>query len=149
MQLLGGEVGAQLISACHMRHSVAVVLLEQGSCFFPPGAKSGMGPDVGRHGWYHCAHAYGTVIGMSTNLRLSDDAAVALREASRRSGRSQQELLREAVDRYLGLSKGVPTRERALSSGLVRAPSPFRDPAPAIELPDVSTVDLLARDADR
>lgn len=86
---------------------------------------------------------------MSTNLRLSKHAATALREASRKSGRSQQDLLREAVDRYLGLSKDAATRERAVSSGLVSPPAPFHDPAPAVELSGVSTLELLARDSDR
>jgi len=89
-------------------------------------------------------------MGMSTNLRLSPDAAAALREAARVSGRSQQELLREAVDRYLGLSRAGGTRDQAVAAGLVRPPSPFRDTKPALRLSrGVSSLGLLDRDEDR
>ena len=40
---------------------------------------------------------------MATNLRLSPESARALQDAARASGRSQQELIREALDQYLGL----------------------------------------------
>ena len=90
------------------------------------------------------------MIGMSTNLRLSAEAAQALREAARRSGRSQQELLREAVDRYLGLNRGAGTRDRAIAAGIVRAPSPFRDTKPVLRLRrGVSSLDLLDREETR
>ena len=42
---------------------------------------------------------------MATNLRLRPDAARALREAAERTNRSQQDLIREAVDLYLGLGQ--------------------------------------------
>jgi hypothetical protein len=88
---------------------------------------------------------------VSTNLRLSPDAAVALRDAARKSGRSQQELLRDAVDRYLGLSReGGSTRDQAVAAGLVRPPTPFRDTKPAVHLVrGVSSLDLLDRDDGR
>jgi Ribbon-helix-helix protein, copG family len=99
---------------------------------------------------YHDACTIGTMIGVSTNLRLSPDAAVALRDAARKSGRSQQELLREAVDRYLGLSRDVGTREQAVAAGLVRPPWPFRDTKPALKLRrGLSSLALLDRDEDR
>lgn len=89
--------------------------------------------------WYHR--------GVSTNLRLCPDAVSALREASRRSGRSQQDLLREAVDQFLGLSRDVSARQSAVASGLVRPPAPFRDTTPDVELGrGVSSLDLLDRD---
>lgn len=85
--------------------------------------------------------------GVATNLRLSREAAAALREAAQRTGRSQQDLLREAVDRHLGLKPEQSARDRAVSEGLVEPPSPFRDVAPSIELPgNVTTLDLLDRD---
>lgn len=85
---------------------------------------------------------------MASNLRLSPDAEVALREASVRSGRSQQELLREAVDRYLGLTRDPNTRDRAVAAGLVRPPSRFRDTEPTLRLdrPGDSSLGLLDRD---
>jgi len=87
---------------------------------------------------------------MSTNLRLDERAAAALRAAAAESGRSQQELLREAVDRYLGLDEPQSSRERALSRGLVKAPTPMRDVEPSIRLNSGTTTrDLLDRDGDR
>ena len=87
---------------------------------------------------------------MSTNLRLGDEAAAALRDAARRTGRSQQELLRDAVDQYLGLRRGPTTRDQAIQSGLVRPPAPFQDTKPGIVLPTgKSSIDLLERDSDR
>lgn len=92
----------------------------------------------------------GTIADVSTNLRLSPEAEIALRDAARKSGRSQQELLREAVDRYLGLSRSVSARDRAVAAGVVRPPSPFRDTKPAVRLRrGVSSLDLLERDEDR
>jgi hypothetical protein len=87
---------------------------------------------------------------MSTNLRLDERAAAALRAAAAKSGRSQQELLREAVNRYLGLDAAQNSRDLALAKGLVKAPTPMRDVEPEIHLaPGMGTLDLLDRDADR
>ncbi len=87
---------------------------------------------------------------MSTNLRLDERAAAALRAAAAKSGRSQQELLREAVDRYLGLDEAPSSRERALAQGLVKAPTPMLDVEPWIHLSSgTTTLDLLDRDSDR
>ena len=84
---------------------------------------------------------------MATNLRLSARTALALREASQRSGRSQQELLREAVERYLGLDKGATDRERAIAQGVVKEPTPFQDIRPTIALPTgLNSLDLLDRE---
>jgi hypothetical protein len=86
---------------------------------------------------------------VAMNLRLSDAAARALRAAAEASGRSQQDLLREAVDRYLGLSPTASDRDRARASGLVRTGTPFRDVVPSVRLPSgVSTRDLLDADHD-
>lgn len=91
---------------------------------------------------------YHSVVAM--NLRLSDAAAAALRAAAQRTGRSQQELLREAVEQYLGLHRDSTTREQAIQSGLVRPPAPFQDVKPGIVLPTgQSSIDLLERDHDR
>jgi len=92
--------------------------------------------------WYHR--------GVATNLRLDERAASALRDASKRTGRSQQELLREAIDRYLGLGATESARDRAVGSGLVKSPSPFVDAEPSIKLAaGLSTLDLLDRDDER
>jgi len=87
---------------------------------------------------------------VSTNLRLSEQAAAALRQASARTGRSQQELLREAVHRYFGLKEDEAARDRAVASGIVRSPTPFWDVAPSVTLArGLTTLDLLDREDDR
>ncbi len=87
---------------------------------------------------------------MATNLRLTHDAATALRDAARRTGRSQQDLLREAVDRYLGIRAQDSPRDRAVIAGVVKAPSPFVDVVPTVALPSGhSVLDLLDRHNDR
>jgi len=87
---------------------------------------------------------------VATNLRLSEQAVTALRAAAQQSGRSQQDLIREAVDRYLGLAPGATAREQAIEAGLVRPPTPFRNDPPTLRLPPgVSTADLLDREDTR
>ena len=87
--------------------------------------------------------------GMATNLRLSPKAADALRAAAKRSGRSQQDLLREAVDRYLGLGDQTDL-DRAVADGRVHRPTAFRDVRPLGAMPGpLATLDLLDRDDDR
>lgn len=87
---------------------------------------------------------------MSTNLRLSDAAAEALRAVAQQSGRSQQDLLREAVDRFLGLSTTADSRARAVAAGLVRPPSAFADVEPTLDPgPGGSSLALLHRDDER
>lgn len=84
------------------------------------------------------------------NLRLSGEAAAALRAAAERSGRSQQDLLREAVDRLLGLHSNGTDRDRAIQAGIVEPPSAFRDVIASVELrDDRTTLDLLDRDRER
>ena len=74
-----------------------------------------------------------------------------MRAAAQRTGRSQQEVLRAAVDRYLGL--GEPTaprtdREVLIAAGTVRpARTPFRAERPKLALPaGTDTTDLLERE---
>ncbi len=84
---------------------------------------------------------------MSTNLRLSDELADALRDAARRRGQSQQEIVREALARELGLASDMTAMERAVRAGTVEAPEPFRDVEPTLVLPKgMSSLDLLDRD---
>jgi len=90
------------------------------------------------------------MIAMATNLRLSAPATAALRELSVTTGRSQQELIREAVDRFLGRTGEPEVRQRAIESGLFKAPTPFQDVTPSIRLEHGrTTVDLLDRDDDQ
>ena len=87
---------------------------------------------------------------MATNLRLDERAASALRDASARTGRSQQELLREAIDRYLGLAATESSRDRAVASGVVKSPSRLVDVEPNIRLGNgLTSMDLLDRDDEQ
>jgi Ribbon-helix-helix protein, copG family len=87
---------------------------------------------------------------MATNLRLRPDAQEALRVEAVRTGRSQQELIREAVDRYLGLTQPAPARsesERLIAAGVVLpARTGYRDTDEPLALPaGTSSLDLLDR----
>ena len=89
---------------------------------------------------------------MATNLRLKPGTETALREESERTGRSQQDLIREALDQYLGL-KETPSSARAsiqdlIDSGLVRPPRmPYRRATRRLKLPEgVTSLDLLDRE---
>lgn len=86
---------------------------------------------------------------MATNLRLRPDSEAALRAESERSGRSQQEILRDALDRYLELAN----RDRSGDDGLLRSGallpprSRYRKVTPTTRPPaGVTSLDLLDRD---
>jgi predicted transcriptional regulator len=84
---------------------------------------------------------------VSTNLRLSPELVAALREAADRTGRSQQDIIREAITKQLGLVTSQSEMQRAIDEGTVQAPSPFRDVEPSLELPPgTSSLDLLVRE---
>lgn len=90
---------------------------------------------------------------MATNLRLRADAEKALRDRAADTGRSQQQLIREAVDQYLGLRLPTVPRtdaEALIADGQVLPPrSAFRELSDAelTRLPDgVRSEDLLDRD---
>ena len=91
------------------------------------------------------------MLAVATNLRLRPDAERALRAEAARTGRSQQALIREAVDLFLGLSTDVPARTDADVLVATRAVLPPRRPfAVAEEMaelgPGTTTLDLLDRD---
>lgn len=83
------------------------------------------------------------------NLRLGAEAEAALKTEAERTGRSQQDLLREAVGTYLGL---VPEQaggvDSLVSRGTVTRPRvPFRDVTPRLHLlPEEDSLDILDRD---
>jgi hypothetical protein len=89
---------------------------------------------------------------MATNLRLRREAEDAIRAEAARTGRSQQELIREAIDAYLGLRESRPGSEAdalVANRSVLPARSPFVevDEEDMVPLPDgVSTLDLLDRD---
>jgi hypothetical protein len=83
------------------------------------------------------------------NLRLGAEAEAALRAEAKRTGRSQQDILREAVGKYLGL---IPDQagdtDPLVARGKVTPPRvPFRDVRPRLRLePGETSLDLLNRD---
>lgn len=84
------------------------------------------------------------------NLRLRPEAAVALRARAEQTGRSQQEIVREAVDRYLALADTGPPnvvgdREQLINSVLPPR-TPYRRTTPTLTSPNgVTSLDLLDR----
>lgn len=74
---------------------------------------------------------------MATNLRLNERAAAAVRAEARRSGRSQQDVIRTAVDKYLHLDDAESDAERARRYlAKARPPvAPFRDIKPEERVP--------------
>lgn len=92
--------------------------------------------------WYH--H------GVAMNLRLSPETQQAVRREAERTGRSQQEVIREAIGRHLGLVAGGDARGELgmlVSTGTVRPPrAPYRKASKRLTLPPgVATGDLLHR----
>jgi len=88
--------------------------------------------------------------GMATNLRLRTDAEQALRREAIRSGRTQQDIIRAAVDRYLGLATEVTPRTELgtlLADGSVRPPRTEFTVVPARVRLDgrLTSLDLLDR----
>ena len=88
---------------------------------------------------------------MAMNLRLSPETATALQAEAERTGRSQQEIVREAVTRHLHLVEDdslAIDRDQARSAHVVRpARVAYRKVTPRLHLPeDTSSLDLLDRD---
>jgi hypothetical protein len=88
---------------------------------------------------------------MAMNLRLGPDAEEAVRREAQRTGRSQQDVIREAVSRHLGLPVGEGLRgdlSMLVSTGTVRPPrAPYRRVVKRLSLPPgITSADLLDRD---
>ncbi|GAA3730919.1 hypothetical protein GCM10022239_04400 [Leifsonia bigeumensis] len=88
---------------------------------------------------------------MATNLRLRPEVETALRKEAERTGRSQQALIREALESFLGLAPNKPTGrtlDELIAAGIVHPPrEPFRRAPRLAPLPEgVTTVDLLDRE---
>jgi len=84
------------------------------------------------------------------NLRLSPEAEEAVRREADRTGRSQQEVIREAIGRHLGLVTGEGTRSELslmVSMGNVRPPRALsRKVVTRLRLPPgMTSADLLDR----
>lgn len=72
---------------------------------------------------------------MATNLRLRPDAEAALRAEAQRSGRSQQKILRDAIDRYLNLARGdSASGDALLRSGTLLPPRTRQSGSPGRSL---------------
>jgi hypothetical protein len=87
---------------------------------------------------------------MAVNLRLTPEVASALQAEAERTGRSQQEILREAVSRHLHLVGDEPVgtdRNAARDAQVVRpARIAYRKVTPRLRLPkDLNSLDLLDR----
>ncbi|HLI02425.1 MAG TPA: ribbon-helix-helix protein, CopG family [Acidimicrobiales bacterium] len=83
------------------------------------------------------------------NLRLGPEAEEAVRAEAQRSGRSQQDVIREAVDRYLGLSR-PPASDRPDHFGAAPRPrTPYRKMARRLVLPTGMTSESLLDRDDR
>lgn len=87
---------------------------------------------------------------MATNLRLRPEAENAVRTEAQRAGRSQQDIIREAVDHYLGLTSRAARASKLdelVASGMILQPRvPYRKPRRRLTLPDgVSSAELLDR----
>ncbi|WP_344292241.1 ribbon-helix-helix protein, CopG family [Agromyces neolithicus] len=91
---------------------------------------------------------------MATNLRLREDAASALQEYSARTGLSQQEVLRRALDAFLEHEGSPPNARDEAPAGGRRRPAgilpprhPFTVADRLLELPPgMTTSQLLDRD---
>lgn len=84
------------------------------------------------------------------NLRLTPEAEQAVRREAERTGRSQQEVIREAVGRHLGLLREESPRSELgvlVATGTVRPPRmPSRKVTKRLRLPPgVTSSDLLDR----
>lgn len=83
---------------------------------------------------------------MATNLRLSEQAAKAVRAEAERSGRSQQDVIRAAVDKYL--APNAPDRvSESIRDQIIPPLMPFIHDIERVELPPgMTSLDLLDRE---
>lgn len=79
------------------------------------------------------------------NLRLRPEAVAALKAESERTGLSQQEILRRAVDEHLGL--GEKSRPAVYPEWVVPPERMYVPVTPSLRLPDgTTTADLIDRE---
>lgn len=82
---------------------------------------------------------------MAMNLRLRPEVAEALRAEAERTGLSQQEILRQAVDAHLGLADSP--RPTTYPDWVIPPERPYRTVKPTLRLPEgTTTIDLLDRE---
>jgi hypothetical protein len=80
---------------------------------------------------------------MAMNIRLDPRMAAALKEESHRTGESQQEIVRTAIERLLSERTLRSDRQRAIDAGLVQMGVPYKRIAGTVNMPD----DFSAEDA--
>jgi hypothetical protein len=93
---------------------------------------------------------------MATNLRLSEAAAAAVRQEAERSGRSQQDVIRDAVDSYLGAPQPGRLDSKKISLRAARLQALAKPPKiPYMKIPEsellpmpdgLTSLDLLDRE---
>jgi hypothetical protein len=91
---------------------------------------------------------------MATNLRLSEQAAAAVKAEAERTGRSQQDVIRSAVDQYLSAPQtATPAsnfdRNASVRDQFIPPRTPFSvlPKDQMLKLPDgVTSLDLLDRE---
>jgi len=88
---------------------------------------------------------------MATNLRLRPELEAAVRAEAERSKRSQQEVIRAAIESYLQLDDGsessLAAARRAYAQRIRPARTPFMTTTDRIILPGgLSSLDLLQRE---
>lgn len=87
---------------------------------------------------------------MAVNLRLDETTERALREHSAATGRSQQDIMRDAIASYLGIVTRVDMTDEAVErrrAALIPPRRPYARPTVSLRLSDgVASLDLLDRD---
>ncbi|MGK2877026.1 MAG: ribbon-helix-helix protein, CopG family [Solirubrobacterales bacterium] len=86
---------------------------------------------------------------MATNLRLSEQAAAAVRAEAERTGRSQQDVIRSAVDAYLKPAAEPAASAPSWRDQLIPPKEPFRTipESEMLTMPEgMTTLDLMDRE---
>jgi hypothetical protein len=81
---------------------------------------------------------------MAMNIRLDPRLAAALKEEANRSGESQQEIVRSAIEKLLSERSVRSDRQRAVDAGIVIAGAAYRRVSGTVAVPPgVSIEDAL------
>lgn len=86
---------------------------------------------------------------MAINLRMPPGTAELLRVRAHSSGLSQNAIILEALESYLGIEASRPDSvERLLARGILKPPRiPYREATVMLKLPDgVTSLELLDRE---
>lgn len=87
---------------------------------------------------------------MATNLRLDSQTERALRDLAAATGRSQQDIMREAIASYLGFATRVDMTDAAIErrrAALIPPKRPYSRPRVTLRLTNGATsLDLIDRE---